>query len=1094
MKKGFYFLLLLTFFRITTNAQCNPSNVTYTVQQPTTAGGTGNVVFITQQAGYYIMNTRDYSNQYPLFTGATWPGTAGKYTFSNLSIGTYTFVLLRPLTSPSSVPNPNLSDDYYCSQFIIEIKATQPKPFTITTNNSTSCAAANGSITISGLPNINVYGVKFFGQSTFTQTFGANALTSAASYLPGNYVVVVTTDINNASATQYKLPAFINSNTGLCAPSSSAFNAIAANVNDCTSNGTITVSGLPSGNNNFGIKFPTETSFTQTNGATSFTNANWYNLRPGFYTVELLEVFNNPLSRKYLLPVTIKSNTGLCSFPYSSSTTNTTGCSATNGSITISNLPQWQGYGVLFPGQSAYVSTTGPATSVTSTATYAPGTYMIQVRQGNWSQAPCVFTFVTIGSSTGACTAPVFGVTSTNTSDCFSTNGTITVSGFPLNSALYGVKFPGTPNFIQLNAGETSISTPIGASVPAGNYSVIVSENIYNPLSTTHNLPITVGTNTGTCPPPAPVFSALSTNASTCVSTDGRISVLGFIAGQNYGVKFPDQQNYMLVADGQSVVTSPVGLSIPSGNYDVSISSNVYDLFAPITTLQVTVGSNTGVCVPAPSGFNDYPDCNSNEVLVYNENFGATGIANSSYYNGTLPPGYTSDYVTINSSCNEPGDGKLSILNTTDMAGRGCSSNKIFGNIQVTADHTGNLGGAYMFVNGSYNPGKIFEKTITGLCAGSLYTFSTWVKDLAPYVFGNVYNFRPIPPKLSFYLNGSLADNDALPTSTLIEPAGTSWIKVGFQFYADNAGSATLIIRNDAPGGIGNDFAIDDISLAKCEPNIGVTADIFCTGATAILNSTISGGTLANTRYRWYKNNVAITGWTTNSAYATNIFAAGNQFYVEIAEAANTANASCIYKSGTATVATLLPGCYVLPDNNIDANIFTENNNNFIKWTYNKNSLVSYYQIQSSVNGNKFETIKTVKAIGDGKFVYKNQVILNTNFDINYYRIVAVLNNNKQEFSTILSTKNYLKEFFITLNENPAKDKISLIVTSQKRQTLKVSVVNMLGNVIATGDYKIYQGKNNVDIVNTTKLINGTYIVKINADTETYALKTLVQH
>jgi hypothetical protein len=1095
MKKGFYLLLILIFFRISSTAQCNPNNVTFTVQQPTTVGGTGNVVFITQQAGYYIMNTRDYSNQYPLFTGSSWPGTAGKYTFSNLSIGTYTFVLLRPLTSPSSVSNPNLSDDYYCSQFIIEIKATPPKPFTISTNNSTSCSNANGAITISGLPNINVYGIKFPGQSVFTQTNGASSLTSASSFLPGNYVVVVSTDINNASATQYKLPAVINSSTGVCAITSSAFSATAANVTDCNAtNGVITVTGLPSGNNNFGIKFPTETSFTQTNGVTTLSNPNWYNLKAGFYTVELIEVFNNPLSRKYLLPVTIKSGTGLCAFPYSSSTTNATTCSATNGSITISNLPQWQGYGVLFPGQSAYVSTTGPATSVTSTSTYPPGTYMVQVRQGNWSQAPCVFTLVTIVANSGACAAPIFSISSTKTTDCFSTDGTITVSGFPLNSTLYGVKFPGTPNYIQLNSGETTISTPIGSAISAGSYTVTVTENVFNPLATTYNLPITITTNAGTCPPPSPVFSTLTTNASTCASTDGRISVLGFIAGQNYGVKFPDQQNYMLVADGQSVITSPQGLNIASGNYDVNITNNVYDLFAPVTTLPVFVGSNTGVCIPAPSGFNDYPDCNSNEVMVYSENFGASGVASNSNYNGALPSGYISDYAVINSSCNEPGDGKLSIINTTDMTGRGCNSNKIFGNIQVTNDHTGNLGGAYLFVNGSYNPGKIFEKTITGLCAGSLYTFSAWVKDLAPYVFGNVYNFRPIPPKLSFYLNGSLADNDAIPTSTLIEPTNTSWVKVGFQFYADNAGLATLIIRNDAPGGIGNDFAIDDISLTKCEPNISITADIFCIGATAILNSTITGGTLANTRYKWYKNNVPVTGWTTNSAYATNVFAPGNQFFVEIAEAANTTNTSCIYKSGTATVATQLPGCYVLPNNNIIAKIYTENYKNFIKWSYNKNSVVSFYQIQLSIDGNTFETIKTVISHSDDKLEYINQIILNTNFAINYYRIVAVLKDNKKEFSTVLITKNYLKEFFVTLSQNNTKDKIGLSINSEKKQRLIISVIDMLGHIITKNDYKIYQGINDIEILNTNKLTNGSYIIKINSDTEMHTLKALVQH
>ncbi len=1092
MKSIYTLLLLLLFIAENTVAQCNPNNVAFTVQQPTIAGGTGTIVFTAQQPGYYIMNTRDFGNQYPLFTGSSWPGTAGKYTFYNLAIGTYAFILLRPVTTPGNVNNPNLDDDYFCTQFNIEIKVTTPKPFTITTNNTGTCSSADGSITIAGLPNINVYGVKFPGQSVFTQTNGVTSLSSAANFAAGNYSVVVTTDVNNAGATQYKLPAIISSNSGNCPVVAPSYTASATDVNTCTTNnGVITISGLPA-NPNFGIKFPTETSFTQTNGTSTFSSPAWYNLGAGFYTVELSEVFNNPAARKYSIPVTINSSTGACAFLYTASATNASGCNTADAAITISNLPIWQGYGVLFPGQSSYISTAGAATSVTSPATYAPGTYLVQVRQGSWAGAPSIFTLVTVASATGACTAPLFSITGTNTTDCFSSNGTITVSGLPLNRYLYGVKFPGIPSYIQVNPGETAITSPVGTVITPGTYNVTITENVFDAAATTYTLPVTIAAAAGSCPPPAPSFTVIPTNASTCSSTDGRITVLGFIAGQNYGVKFPDQQHYMLVADGQTTITSPAGLSIPAGSYDISISSNVYNLFAPVTTMQVTVSSNSGICNAPLNNTNESIICSSNEIVVYTENFGASGVAVNSNYNGGLPSGYITDYLLVNSACLDPEDGKMSIINTTDMTGRSCYLNKIFGNIQLTTDHTGNTGGAFMFVNCTYSPGKVFEKTITDLCAGSLYTFSAWVKDLTPYVFGNQYNFRPIPPKLSFFINGLLADNDGLPISNLAEPAPTEWVKVGFQFYANSAGSATLIIRNDAPGGIGNDFAIDDIALVKCEPNVSVNTGLFCTGSTATLNSIITGGTLANTRYRWYKNNVPVTGWNAFGSYATSTFAAGNNFFVEIAEATNTSAPSCIYRSNTAVVSNVLGGCYVLPNNNIIVNTYSENGSPFIKWSYNDNAAVQQYLIQYSKDGKQFETVKAITASGNNNQNYNGKIANYIQPGVNYFRVVAVLKTGKEEFSIIVNLKNNDKEFFVAINENPAREKVSLTVNSNKKQKATIIVADVLGRVLITAIYTITPGYNNIEIDKAKNLVNGSYFIKLTTGSENVTLKLIV--
>ncbi len=61
-----------------------------------------------------------------------------------------------------------------------------------------------------------------------------------------------------------------------------------------------------------------------------------------------------------------------------------------------------------------------------------------------------------------------------------------------------------------------------------------------------------------------------------------------------------------------------------------------------------------------------------------------------------------------------------------------------------------------------------------------------------------------------------LAERD---TGDIPETARMTWIKYGMSFVATTPSVVLLIISN-APGGCGNDFAVDDIVLRSCS-NVG---------------------------------------------------------------------------------------------------------------------------------------------------------------------------------------------------------------------------------------------------------------------------------
>ena len=180
----------------------------------------------------------------------------------------------------------------------------------------------------------------------------------------------------------------------------------------------------------------------------------------------------------------------------------------------------------------------------------------------------------------------------------------------------------------------------------------------------------------------------------------------------------------------------------------------------------------------------------------------ATTIGSSSY----VPP---SAYTYDPSTC--PNDGYYTITNFTT----GC-----FGNswLTVSADHTG--GGNFMLVNASYDPGDFFVSTVADLCPNTTYEFSAWVLNIMqPF-------FPSIRPNLTFRIekpDGTLLasfDSGDVPVQ-----GSPTWVQYGFLFAtpADNA-EIVLRLRNNAPGGQGNDLALDDIAFRPCGAKI--TADI----------------------------------------------------------------------------------------------------------------------------------------------------------------------------------------------------------------------------------------------------------------------------
>lgn len=172
-------------------------------------------------------------------------------------------------------------------------------------------------------------------------------------------------------------------------------------------------------------------------------------------------------------------------------------------------------------------------------------------------------------------------------------------------------------------------------------------------------------------------------------------------------------------------------------------------------------------------------------------------------FNSSGNTGMAPGYIYTSSIC--PDDGYYTITNNTS----GC-----FGNVwsTVPSDHTGN-GGGFMLVNASYTPGDFFVASVNDLCPNTTYEFAAWIMNV-------MVPFSGIKPNITFKIETS--------SGTVLQQFSTgditevgNWKQYGF-FFTTLPNNADIVLRmtNNAPGGYGNDLALDDITFRPCGPTI----------------------------------------------------------------------------------------------------------------------------------------------------------------------------------------------------------------------------------------------------------------------------------
>ncbi|MEQ1797845.1 MAG: T9SS type A sorting domain-containing protein [Lacibacter sp.] len=593
----------------------------------------------------------------------------------------------------------------------------------------------------------------------------------------------------------------------------------------------------------------------------------------------------------------------------------------------------------------------------------------------------------------------------------------------------------------------------------------------------------------------------------------------------------------LIVVRYQATVTAATGtiFTTSNGEFRYKTTSNPDDIGVPQTI----------------ASFPRYSVYVSDENTLCQTSVGINAYSNGDFGSGTTRHDSTQlllapDYLWSPFATGNPGDGLFSVVNNTSAdlstnkyVGIPDAVRRVFGVWDIIGDHTGaadvdsgnfavpyGTNGGYMaVVNAAYGINTAVQRNITGLCGDTYYEFSAWFKNICAACSSDSTGRTPTG-------SGAALFKSYLGSKTLNDSAGVSpdvtytidgvdyytsgsieydrrWVKKGFLFKTGPAQtSVNLTIRNNAPGGGGNDWAFDDVGLATCLPSLAMrpsNTPTYCT------NGQIDMSVIVNTfynnygLYQWerstdgggswhaapelpgvqsYTYTFDGTSYLDTVAYPPIIATAitnGYMYRIKTATSlANLSSSSCsVYNTVDVITITVDGGCVVLPVELLQFNAQLKNGYTELKWQSKQEQDLQKYDVERSADGKNFVKIGTVTAKGGNDaqnytFTDSNPVTGKV-----YYRLQLVSAQNKK-YSNILSvTGDLSNRFELTNLVNPFNAKISFQITVPQNEVIEVNLLDAAGKIIYQTKMNVNKGINAMNFETPSAIQKGNYLLRV---------------
>ncbi len=190
-------------------------------------------------------------------------------------------------------------------------------------------------------------------------------------------------------------------------------------------------------------------------------------------------------------------------------------------------------------------------------------------------------------------------------------------------------------------------------------------------------------------------------------------------------------------------------------------------------------------------------------------------------------------------------------------------------------------------------------------------------------------------------------------------------------------------------------------------------------------------------------------------------------------------------------------GCPVLPIEMTSFECNWKNNAAELKWTTATEINSDYFLIEKSYDGEKFEAIGMVTAMGNSFFT-KTYTILDNNIKrkgTTYYRLQEYdKGNNEAKFSKIISlTGNISAGTSFELYPNPASSEMKILMPENLfGKSVTIGTYDTFGRKILSTETFVSSENSSVNL-NISELSKGTYFIMVNDNSGTILKKNLIK-
>jgi hypothetical protein len=468
-------------------------------------------------------------------------------------------------------------------------------------------------------------------------------------------------------------------------------------------------------------------------------------------------------------------------------------------------------------------------------------------------------------------------------------------------------------------------------------------------------------------------------------------------------------------------------------------------------------------------------------------------------------------------------------LNCGNPPAANACSNRMFGSWDINGDHTGtttaagnapvglNVKGGYMLVvNSDYVTNEAYKQTISSLCPNTTYEFSAWIRNVCKDCHWDASMVRSagdgVRPNLTWVLDGV----DRYSTGE-IAYTGT-WVKKGFTFTTGPTQSTIVFsIRNNAQGGGGNDWVMDDISIATCQPNLVMKPygnAVVCYGNPVDFSADVQSYFSNYKQWRWERSIDGGTTWVngtsgTGSPVLTNgqylysinypVFIGDSTSHGDIIRlrvattSANLDNSSCSFLANTQVVVLVNHCQWVLSADIIQFKAQQVSAGVSLRWATVNESAGLNYIIEKSTDMRTWKKVISTPALVSGGNNNYSELDPGSVYQTTYYRISMVYQDKTRYTHQITVQPNGTDQSVLSIRsvQNPFISQLPFDLSAPESGEAELHLYDMFGKPVRKMNWKVQKGINKMILTQTENLASGTYILMIRLNDQVIQKKVM---